>query len=455
MITIGASVMDLLDATVTNIAGPSIQRSFHASSASLQWMIAAYTLTFSVMLIAGGRLGDVFGRRKVFVIGLAGFTASSLLCAAALSAGMLIGSRVIQGGFAAMMIPQGLGMIRAVFPRDQVGKAFTMMGPVMGMSAMLGPIIGGLLVDDLGWRSIFLVNLPVGLLALLGAVMYLPRDEQKTSTAPKLDVVGLILASTILFLLTYPIVQGREADWAPWTWIMMGSSLLALGVFVLHQLIRLRTGRDPFVELTILRKRAFNAGLIVTLLFNAGFVGTSVIGTLLLQISLGFSPLHAGLTQLWFVLGTMISMGVAQKFAQTHPRRVLQAGLSVMAIGMAASALTVQHFGADLSSWTIAPSLVIGGFGVGLCFAPIFGVILAAVDDHEIGSASGLVNSFNQFGGGIGVAVLGTLFFDQAAHHGTFHAAQTTYWIAGTALFATFAAAFLVPKIARPENELY
>src|SRR5262249_15593199 len=149
----------------------------HASSAALQWMIAAYTLTFAVMLIAGGRLGDVFGRRKMFVLGLVGFMAASLACACAQSAAMLIGSRVIQGGFAAMMIPQGLGMIRAVSPKDQVGKAFGLTGPVMGCSAMLGPVLGGLLVDDFGWRSVFLVNLPIGLLALTGAARCLPRDE--------------------------------------------------------------------------------------------------------------------------------------------------------------------------------------------------------------------------------------------------------------------------------------
>lgn len=455
LVAIGASVMDLLDATVTSIAGPSIQHSFHATSTSLQWMIAAYTLTFSVMLIAGGRLGDVVGRKRMFTIGLVGFVFASVACAAAQSAGMLIGTRAIQGGFAAMMIPQGLGMIRAVFPKDQVGKAFAMMGPLMGMAAMLGPVLGGVLVDDLGWRAIFLVNVPIGLLALLGAVKVLPNDNARTTTAPKLDVIGLVLASASLFLLSYPIVQGREADWAPWTWIMMASSVPALGIFALHQWTRHRTGRDPFIEPTLFRKRAFNAGLVVTLLFNAGFIGASIIGTLLLQIGLGFSPLHAGLTQLWFMLGTMVSMGVAQKFAQTHPRRVLQAGLVIMAVGMAAMALTVRHFGADLNSLTIAPAMIIAGFGVGLCFAPIFGVILAAVDDHEIGSASGLVNSVDQLGGGIGVAVLGTLFFNQASHHGIFHAAEYTYWIAGAALAITCAVAFGVPKTARSESELY
>jgi MFS family permease len=368
---------------------------------------------------------------------------------------MLIGTRAIQGGFAAMMIPQGIGMIRAVFPKDQVAKAFLLMGPVMGAGAMLGPVLGGLLVDDLGWRSIFLVNLPVGMLALIGVAKFLPRDEQRAADAPKLDMAGLALASASLFLLAYPIVQGREANWAPWTWIMMAASAPALGIFALHQRARHRAGRDPFVEPTLFRKRAFNAGLIVTLLFNAGFIGVSIVATLLLQIGLRFSPLHAGLTQLWFILGTMISMGVAQKFAQTHPRRVLQTGLMIMAIGMAASALTVYHFGADLSSWTIAPALVIGGFGVGLCFAPIFGVILAAVEDHEIGSASGLVNSFDQLGGGIGVAVLGTVFFNQAMHQGIFRAAEVAFWLAGAALAGTWLVAFGVPKIARPESELY
>ncbi|RMI34900.1 MFS transporter [Nocardia stercoris] len=453
--TIGASLMDLLDATVTSTAGPSIQRDFHTSTSALQWMIAAYTLTFSVMLIAGGRLGDVVGRRRMFTIGLVGFIASSVACSLAQSADVLIGTRAVQGAFAAVMIPQGLGLIRAVFPPGKVSQAFAMMGPVMGMGAMAGPILGGLLVDTLGWRSIFWINVPVGLLALAGAILVLPRDHEQPGHKPKLDIVGLILASASLFLLVFPIVQGREANWAPWTWIMMGATVPALAIFALHQWLRHRAGRDPFIEPTLFRKRAFNAGLIVVLLFNAGFIGTGILGTLLMQYGLGFSPLHSGLTQLWFMLGTMLSMGIAQKFAPAHPRRVLQSGLALLAVGAAASALTVRHFGADLNSLTVGPALLVAGFGVGLCFTPIFGVILAAVDDREIGSASGLVNSFDQLGGGIGVAVLGTLFFDRAAEHGLFGAAEYSYWIAGAALVCTWAIAFFVPRTARSEDQLY
>ncbi|WP_216906600.1 MFS transporter [Nocardia noduli] len=454
LVTIGASLMDLLDATAISVASPSIRSSFEASTSALQWMIAAYTLTFSVMLIAGGRLGDVFGRRNVFLIGLVGFVAASVACSLAQSADVLIFTRAIQGAFAAVMIPQGFGLVRAAFPPGKAAMVFGVMGPIMGIGGIAGPILGGLLVGDLGWRAIFWINIPIGIVVLIGALRLLPHDERQAGERPRLDVIGLLLASAAVFLFAYPIVQGREADWAAWTWIMMACSVVVLALFGVHQLMRRRAGRDPFIEPSLFRKRAFNAGLLVQLLFNGGFLGMSVIGTLLLQIGLNFSPLHAGSTLLWWMLGTLLSMGLAQKFAQIYPRRVLQIGLMMLALSMAVAAVTIRHYGADLTSLTIGPALLIGGFGMGMCYAPIFGVILAAVDDREVGSASGLVNSFQQLGGGIGVAVFGTLFFGWATDHGVFEAAQYTYWIAAAALLFTWAVAFLVPKTARSAEEL-
>jgi EmrB/QacA subfamily drug resistance transporter len=456
-----ASIMDLLDATITNVAAPSIRNSFSASSSALQWIIAGYTLSFSVMLIAGGRLGDVYGRRRMFLTGLGGFVVASALCSASQSAGMLIGTRVVQGAFAAVMIPQGIGLIRAAFPPQKVGSAFAMFGPFMGLSAMLGPIIGGVLVDSAGWRSIFLINVPVGAIALVGALRVLPNDAHHEGRRPTLDLLGMALATAAVLMLVYPMIQGREAGWPVWTFLMMAGSAPVLGVFALHQRARHRAGRDPFIEPGLFRKRSFVTGLMTIMLFFGACSGVFLIGTLLLQGQLHFSPTHAGLTMVSWSLGTVVSMAVSQGIAQRMPRRVLQTGLLVLGAGLAFSAVTVHHYaghhGHGLTSFTFAPALFVSGLGMGLIFAPFFGIVLAAVEDHEVGSASGLVNSFDQLGGAIGVAALGTVFFNrvQTSHGDMFSAAELVYWIAAGVLAAVWVLAFLVPRTARPEDELY
>ena len=449
---IGASVMDLLDSTITNVAGPSIRTSFDASTAALQWIITGYTLCFSVTLITGGRLGDVFGRKRMFITGLVGFVAASVACSFAANAGMLIGTRVVQGAFAAVMVPQGVGLIRGAFRPQELGKAYAVFGPCMGLSAMMGPVVAGLLIDNIGWRSIFLINVPLGILALFGAVKVLPSDEAAGADKPRLDPVGVALASAGALLLVFPLVQGREYGWPAWSFAMMAASVPVSALFALHQKARRRSGRDPLVEPGLLRKRAFTSGLLTVMLFFGAASGVFLIGTLLLQGALHFSPLHAGLTGLWWSLGTIVALAAGGAFVKKSPRTVLQVGLLVMAAGLGLCALTVHHYGTHLSSWSIGPAMLASGLGMGLVFAPYFGILLAAVEDHEVGSASGVINSSNQLGGSIGIAALGTVFFDTAGGHGMFAAAERVYIIAAIALAATWVVSFLVPRTARDEN---
>src|SRR4051794_193042 len=217
-VVLTAECMDLLDGTILNVAMPSIRDDLGGSYSAIQWIIAAYALAFAVGLITGGRLGDVYGRRQMFLLGTAGFTLASGLCALAPSVHVLIGCRVLQGAAAAIMIPQGLGLIREMFPREELAAAFGIFGPVIGLSAVLGPILGGFLVHaDLlgtGWRAVFLVNLPLGVAALLGASVLLP--ESRSAHAPRLDLVGTLLAGAAMLLLVYPLVQGRDLDWPAW-----------------------------------------------------------------------------------------------------------------------------------------------------------------------------------------------------------------------------------------------
>ncbi|MFF0044338.1 MFS transporter [Streptomyces mirabilis] len=246
-VILAAEVMDLLDAVVTNIAGPSMRADLGGGASTLQWLAAAYTLSMAVGLVTGGRLGDIHGRRRMFLVGAAGFTLGSLLCAISVSPQMLIGARIVQGLFGAVVLPQGLGMIKEMFPPKESQKAFGMFGPVMGLSAVCGPILAGWLVDadyfGTGWRMIFLINLPLGGAAILGALRYLPRGRSEAK--PRLDIPGMLLVSLAALLLIFPLVQGREYDWPVWTFVMMAASIAVFAVFARYESSRSRNGQDP------------------------------------------------------------------------------------------------------------------------------------------------------------------------------------------------------------------
>lgn len=454
---VGASVMDLLDGTIVSIAGPALRRDIGASASALQWILAGYTLAFAAALITGARLGDVFGRKRMFLTGIAGFVASSVLCSAAVNPQMLIATRVMQGAFAAVMIPQGLGLIRTVFPPEQMAKAFAVFGPVMGIGATAGPIVGGALVSGnvlgLGWRAMFLLNVPIGLAALAGAARLLPADSRSRSRAPRLDLVGMVLATGAILLVVYPLVQGREAGWPTWMFLMMGSSVPAFCIFALHQRARRRAGRDPLVETSIWHKREFCSGTAFVMLFFGSMTGMFFALTLFLQIGAGYSPLHAGLTTLPWSIGSMISIGFSQgPLASAGPRRVIQAGVAIMAAGIVGLAFTINAFGTGTSSYVLIPAVAAAGFGMGLVFAPFFGTVLAAVEDHEVGSASGVVEAIQQLGAAFGVAGFGTLFFDRIAAHGATGAAIPVFAIAAAVLVLAWAVAFAMPKTARADQ---
>ncbi|SHN44168.1 MFS transporter [Cryptosporangium aurantiacum] len=408
-----AEVMDLLDTTIVGVASPAIRDDLGGTYASIQWISAGYTLAFAVGLLTAGRLGDLYGRKRLFVIGVAGFTLSSAACALAVSPGMLIGSRLLQGLFAALLIPQGFGLIRAAFPPDQLGKAFAFFGPVMGLSAVAGPIVGGALVDaDLfgtGWRMIFLINVPLGLVALIGAVTVLRED--RTPSAGGLDPLGAGLATAAAFLVVYPLVQGNELDWPRW---IFGCLALGVVLFVLlgvHLVRRSRHGRAPLVMPSLFGKRSFSSSLVVGLLFFAGMSGLMLVMTLYLQIGLGYTPLRAGLTMGPWPFGVAVGAGLAMGvLVPRFGRYVVVGSALVMAAGIAGVWLTLEIAGSSVSSVAFAPGLLVAGIGMGGVVAPFFDIALGDVDDTEVGSASGLLNAIQQLGATVGVAVLTSVF---------------------------------------------
>jgi EmrB/QacA subfamily drug resistance transporter len=447
-----AEIMDLLDSTVITIAAPTVRAELGGGTATMQWWAAGYTLAFGVFMIVGGRLGDIFGRRRVFVVGIVGFTLASAACALAPSPDALIATRVLQGGFGALLIPQGLGAIKNVFPPKEMGAAFAAFGPVMGLAAIGGPILAGWLTQaDLlgtGWRMIFLINVPLGLVGLLGALKFMP--ESKSASRIRLDPVGVLLISAASLAIIYPLVQGRELGWPAWIFAVLAAGVALLGVFAV---VERRGHGSPMIEPSLLRNRTYTSGLVVGLVFFAGFAGLVMVVSLFLQLGLRFSPEHAGLTLVPLTLATAITAGASYPLMARFGRAVLQAGLLIVVAGLVALAATVSHGGTGLSSWDMAPAMALVGLGLGFVFGPLFNVILAGVGDEEVGSASGTLNAIQQLGNSIGVAVLATIFFSLLDHgRGSPTAMTRTVLIAAALLAGAFALSFLLPRKARMDE---
>jgi EmrB/QacA subfamily drug resistance transporter len=450
-IVLVAEIMDLLDSTVITIAAPTVRAELGGSAATMQWWAAGYTMAFGVFMIVGGRLGDLYGRRRVFVVGIVGFTLASAACALATSPDLLIAFRVLQGGFGALLIPQGLGIIKTVFPPSELAAAFGAFGPVMGLAAVGGPVLAGWLVSaDLlgtGWRMIFLINLPLGVLGLIGALRFFP--ESRAPEKLKLDPLGILLICGATLAIIYPLVQGRELDWPLWTFGLMALGVVLLGVFMVVE----RRGHGvPLIEPSLLRNRAFTSGLVVGVAFFAGFAGLLLVLSVFLQAGLGFTPEHAGLTLIPATAASAFAAVASFPLMAKFGRSVLQAGIAIIVVGLVVLALIVDG-GGDLTTWSLVPGLIPFGVGLGFVFGPLFNVILAGVDDREVGSASGTLNAVQQVANAIGVALLGTIFFSLLDHGHPSNAAMRDTALLSAGLFATaFALSFLLPREARMDS---
>ncbi len=420
-LVLAAECMDLLDSTIVNVAAPTIRSDLHASASALEWVIGGYALAFAAGLLAGARLGDIYGRKRMFVIGALGFVAASTACAFAVSSEMLVACRLAQGAAAAMLIPQGLGIVREVFEPSEQGSALAVFGPVIGLSAVLGPIIGGALIaaDAFGssWRLIFLVNLPVGLFAAIGAARLMPASP--ASRRPSLDLVGAALAATGMGLLVYPLIQGRDAGWPAWTYLMGAGSVVAFALFVVWSRRARRAGRDPLVEASVFQHRGYTAGLASIVVFFAGMIGTLLVLTLFLQFGEHFSAIHAGITLAPYALGMAAGATLAATvLVPRFGRAVLQFGAVVIGGGIWWLHEVIAAHGLQTTTPSLSGPLLLAGVGIGMLVSPLFDFILASVRDDEVGSASGVLNAVQQLAGAVGVAVIGTIFFSALTDHG-------------------------------------
>ncbi|WP_326824901.1 MFS transporter [Streptosporangium sp. NBC_01756] len=449
-VILAGSVMELLDATVTSIAGPTMQADLGGGSSMIQWLGVAYTLAMTAGLLTGGRLGDIVGRKRMFLIGATGFVVGSLLCAVAVSPETVIAARVVQGLFGAAMVPQGLGMMKEMFPPKELQSAFAAFGPIMGLSAIGGPILAGWLVDadffGTGWRMIFLINLPIGLVTVLAAMRFLPATGR--SRTVRLDLPGALLASLGSLLIVFPLVQGREHGWPVWTFAMMAASVAVFAFFGWYESRRSRRGGDPLIAPSLFRKRAFIGGMFVGTIYFSAFTGFGLVFNLYTQLGLGYTPLKAGLAGVPLSAGMIVGMGVMQA-VKRHGRKVLLAGAVIMTAGVVALLLLL---GPGTGPWQLAPALLVTGLGSGLVMGPYFQIALSGVDPHETGSASGTLTALQQLGAALGVALLGTVFFGALGGDPTV-AAQHTFWVVAGMVALTFLAGFLLPRYAREDTE--
>lgn len=418
-VVLAAGFMDLLDVTIVNVAVPSIQQDLGAAYSEIEWIIAAYVLSFAAVLITGGRLGDIYGRKRLFLVGVAGFTLASLACGLATSPALLIGSRFVQGAMAGLMVPQILAIIRVTFPKEERAKAIAVYSGVGGSASAVGLSLGGLLVQwnlfDLDWRPIFLVNVPVGIAALAAAAVVM-RDS-RSAHAPRLDIVGMVLAVSAVLLLVYPLNEGRRLDWPAWTFVMIGASAVVFAVFGGYERWRARTVGSPLIDLELFRSKPFTVGLASWLLFWIGFGGFFLIWTLFMQAGLGWSPMRAGLTSVFFAVGAGIGAGVSVSvLAPKFGKWVLLAGGLITAGGFGLYGAMAAHYESDFASWQMVLPLIVTGIGFGIVVAPTIDMLLGQIPDREAGAASGLLNTGQQLGMALGVALVGILFFAQLDH---------------------------------------
>ncbi|MFI2412873.1 MFS transporter [Streptomyces sp. NPDC018947] len=433
-IVMTAAFMDLVDVTIVNIAVPSIRRDEGASFSQIQWITAGYALAFAAGLITGGRLGDIHGRKRLFLVGIGGFTVASALCGFAVNPEMLVASRVLQGAMAALMVPQVLSIVHATFPAHERGKVFGLFGAIVGLGAVSGPLLGALLTEwnlfGLEWRPIFLINLPVGIAGLILGSRFI--TESKAPRALKLDLVGVALVTLGLLMLIYPLTRGRELGWPLWGHVSMGGALVVLALLVAYE--RRKSARDgsPLVELSLFKVKSFAAGIAVQTVFGVGLGVFFLVWTLYMQEGLGWTPLRAGLTGVPFSLAVSTAAGISvQKLVPRFGRKVLQAGALVMAAGVLLYIWEAERYGLAITPWQMVPPLAVMGVGMGLIVAPLTDAVLSQVPREHAGAASGLINTVQQMGNALGLGLVSVVFFGVVDDH-----------VAGAGLGAAYAEGF-------------
>ena len=412
-----AGFMNLIDVTIVNVAMPSLQKAFNATSSQIEWVVAAYILVFALGLLPFGRLGDIFGRPRMFIIGVGVFTLGSTLCGLATSMQFLIAARVLQGLGGAMMVPQTLAIAQVLFPPHERAMAFSLFGLTAGLASVTGPAAGGFLIDadiyGLDWRPIFLVNIPVGALAVIGALRFIP--PMPGSRELRNDYGGIALANLTVLLLIFPLIEGRELGWPAWTFVMIAASVPAAAAFVFWQRRQQGAGAPQLLPFTLLTNRNFLIGSAMATILFSGIPGFFLVLAIYLQNGNGLTPLQSGLTTMPFSIGVLIASVISGRLGMQWPRRRIMAGALFLAAAMIALHFVVQAIEPPLDRLLFALPLLAGGIGLGVAISPMFQTVLSNVPPRDAGSGSGALQSFQQVGGALGLALMGQLFFSRLA----------------------------------------
>lgn len=408
-----ALFMIMLDNTVVNVALPSIQQGLGATISQLQWVVNGYALTFAVLLLTGGKLADVFGRKRIFLTGLAVFTGSSLACALAGSAGMLVASRAVQGVGAALMMPATLAIISQAFPPRQRGTALGIWAGVSALALAIGPLVGGLLTEHIDWSWIFFVNVPVGIIGF-GVAWAVIGESRDPSRGRSLDVPGLVLSAVAVFALTFALVEANGYGWAsPEITGLFAGSVAALAAFVLVE----RRRRAPMIDLSLFRNGTFTGANIVALLVTLAMFGVFFFLSLFVQQVLGYSPVQAGAIFLPMTLLIIFVAPMSGRLSDRLGSRWLMAG-GLCLLGV--SLLFFSRLGEDDGFWNLLPPMAMGGFGIATVMTPMSAAAMGAAPIQKAGIAAGVLNTFRQVGGALGIAVMGAILTSRAT------AAQTS-----------------------------
>jgi len=446
-VVLAADVLDLLDSTITNIAAPTISRDLGGGAGLVQWLGASYALALGVLLVPGGRLGDRYGRRRLFLVGLTGFVAASLACGLAPNPAFLVAARLTQGAFGALVIPQGFGILGATWPRDQIGKAFSLFGPVMGLSAVGGPILAGFLVDadlgGLGWRPMFLINLLLGGAALLAALRLLPHDTGDGTAA--VDGPGSALIAGAMLGLLGGIIDGSSGG--GWTGRALALLLLGLALFAAF-CHRQRTAADPLIRPSLLHNRGFTAGLLLGVVAFAAVAGLLYVISLFFQQGLGRSPAGTALGLIPLSAGIVVASIACYRLIHRFGRRLVVAGLLIILAGCGYLAALVADSGTHTGSWALVPPLLLVGLGMGTCFGTVYDVTIGDIEPDEAGSASGSLNAVQQLANAIGAAAVTTVYF-KGVDGGAAHAMSVSLGVVAAAVALCLCLVRLLPRTAQ------
>jgi MFS family permease len=409
--------LSIADFFIVNVALPTIDSRLHASSATLELVVAGYGVPYALLLVLGGRLGDLYGRRPLFMVGMASFTVFSLLCGLAPTDVALVAFRAAQGASAALMVPQVLATIQASCSGERRARALGLYGATAGIAAVVGQVAGGALVSadiaGTSWRPIFLVNVPLGLLGLALALRHVPVT--RSDLPARIDAAGTALLALSVIALLVPLTEGRALGWPVWSWLLLALFVPAAAAFALVERRLEALGGHPIVPPSLVRLPGMHRGLAIAAPFFAGFGAFMFVSALALQRGAHLGPLGSGLALVPMAVSFLIASLLTARLTARYGRRVISAGALLQAAGLAGLASTLFAAWPHVEALNLAPAMVVAGFGQGLVLSPIFGFVLAGVPAARAGVGSGVLVTTQQASLALGVAALGSLFVSLAA----------------------------------------